>query len=446
MVELELVPRRPALLADHDNALEVLLLAKAPPAPESQRARSPLNLALVLDRSGSMEGRPLTEAKRCAAMIIDALGAGDRASLVVYDTVVNVLVAPRPVDDQEVFRRALAEVGSRGSTDLHAGWLTGAEQAAGGQSAQVLSRVLLLSDGQANRGITAIPAISRQCAQMAEAGVTTSTYGLGEGFNEELMTAMARAGQGNAYYGQTADDLADPFREELDLMSALCARGLRLSLAPAAGVRVEVLNQYRTEDGGRVLLPDLAYGGEAWALLSLTVPNAVLEAGGSGDLHLLTASLAYTTLDGERRHAEPVHLRLPRQPAAVFAAIAQNERVAQRAQELQAAHLQEMGREAALAGDWRRVQELLAQLRQLAASNPWLAESVKKLEEYARRQETQNFSKESRYRSDKMRKRLTSGDEGSGWSQDVELGKPSYLRRKSEEGKTFDKPDDSTPQ
>jgi Ca-activated chloride channel family protein len=448
MIELELAPRRAALLEGHDNTLEVLLLAKAPQAPGTQRVRSPLNLAIVIDRSGSMSGHPLAEAKRCAQMIIDGLQASDRASLLVYDTVVEVLVPPRPVEDREVFRRALAEVDSRGSTDLHAGWLTGAEQAGRGLGQDVLSRVLLLSDGCANHGITEVAAIARQCGEMAEAGVSTSTYGLGGSFNEELMTAMARAGQGNAYYGQTADDLADPFREELDLLSALCARGLRLSLAPAPGVRVEVQNRYRTDAGGRVLLPDLAYGAEAWALLRLTVPQAVLEGGGPGDIHLLTTSLTYTDLAGDIGHAEPVHLRLPRHPAPVFAAIAENSRVARRADELRAADLQEQGRQAALNGDWDRVQALLSQLRVLSESNPWLAESIRKLAEYAQRRETERFSKESHYGSDKMRGRLTSSDEGAGWSEEVEQRKASYLRRKLEQGKRFDKPDegpDGTP-
>ena len=282
MIDLEFVPHRAALLAGQDNTLDVVLRAKAPAAPNTQRERLPLNLAIVIDRSGSMSGRPLAEAKRCAAMIVDGLSAKDHASVVVYDNVVDVLVASRPVDDKEVFRRAIAAVDSRGKTASHDGWLTGAEQAAAKQNGQVLSRVLLLSDGCANKGLCDTPAIARQCAEMADAGVGTSTYGLGQDFNEELMTAMARAGQGNAYYGQTAEDLMDPFREEFDLMSALCARRLRLALAPAAGVRVEVVNQYRTDAEGRTMLPDLAYGGEAWAVLRLTVPRSVVETGGRG--------------------------------------------------------------------------------------------------------------------------------------------------------------------
>jgi Ca-activated chloride channel family protein len=279
---------------------------------------------------------------------------------------------------------------------------------------------------------------------MAEAGVGTSTYGLGEGFNEELMTEMARSGQGNAYYGKTADDLVDPFREELDLLSAMCARGLRLTLAPAQGVGVQVVNMYPTDGDGRVLLPDLAYASEAWALLRLTVPCGVLDSGGPGEIHLLTVGLAYSGLTGERGHAEPVHLRLRAEPAAVFGAIAADELVTRRATELAAAQLQERGREAARLGDWRRVEQLLAELRTLAAGNLWLAASVEKLEEYARRHEQESFSKETLYTSRRLQRRLTSADESAGWSEADESGKALYLRRKLEQGKRLDAPDQDT--
>jgi Ca-activated chloride channel family protein len=441
MIELELVPHRAALLVGHDNTLDVLLRAKAPPAPETRRGRSPLNLAIVVDRSSSMAGRPLAEAKRCAAMIIDGLSAKDRASVVVYDHVVDVLVASRPVDDKGPFHTALGTVVSRGSTALHAGWLTGAEEAAGAQLDQTLSRVLLLSDGCANQGLCETSAIAKHCAEMADVGVGTSTYGLGEHFNEELMTAMARAGLGNAYYGLTAEDLMDPFREEFDLMTALSARHLRLSLAPAEGVRIEVVNQYRTDAEGRTMLPDLADGGEAWAVLRVTVPRSLVDTGGAGDVHLLTASLAYTGLDGRPGQSQPVHLRLPRVPAAAFAAIAVNELVARRAAELRAAALQEEGRQAAQMGDWGRVQGLLRELRALAEGNAWLSASVEQLEAYARHRETQRFSKEAYYKAAKMRSRLATPDEGSEWYRGDELAKPSYLRRKLEQGKRLDDPD-----
>jgi Ca-activated chloride channel family protein len=236
----------------------------------------------------------------------------------------------------------------------------------------------------------------------------------------------------------------DPFREEFDLMAALCARGLRLALAPAAGVRVEVVNRYATDAEGRSMLPDLAYGSEAWALLRLTVPRAVVEteAGTGGDIHLLTAHLAYGDLDGRQHRSEPVHLRLPRLPAAAFSAVAANAMVASRASELEAAQLQEAGRVAAQRGDWSEVERLLGELRALATDNPWLKGTVAELERYAKQRETQAYSKEAHYTAQKMRSRLAAREESPLWSLSEEAAKPSFLRRKAEQGKRLDAPKD----
>jgi hypothetical protein len=92
-------------------------------------------------------------------------------------------------------------------------------------------------------------------------------------------------------------------------------------------------------------------------------------------------------------------------------------------------------------GDWGRVEELLRELRALAEGNAWLTASVAQLEAYARRRETQRFSKEAYYKAAKMRSRLAASDEGAEWSQGEELAKRSYLRRKLEQGKRLDDPD-----
>lgn len=442
IITLQIAPHRPAVLSGHDSCVDVLVRFVAPERPPAKaHVRAPVNLALVIDRSGSMSGAPLEEAKRCVRMIIDRLGPDDRASLVVYDNGVDVLVPSQAVRDKATFHAAIRGITTGGMTALHAGWAKGAEQAALGlDRGRMLSRVLILSDGQANEGLTDPGQIGAQCAEMAAAGVSTSTYGLGNGFNEDLMGAMARQGRGNAYYGDTADDLLEPFQQEFDLLSSLCARQLRLHLAAADGVTYEVLNRYPTEPAGRVRLPDVAYGGEAWAMIRLTVPRSVRPAAGEM-LHLLTASVDYETLDGERRVAGPSHLRLPALPVGAFEAVAKDGAIGARLAELRAANLQDDARTAARSGNWPRVDQIISELRVEAEESPWLLESLREVEALAVRRETQRLSKELFFKSRMMRERLAEANEASEFDISFEMAKPSYLRRKPLAGKRMLRPD-----
>ena len=431
--------RRPALLAGHDNELDVLVRVQAPDAPADLPKRNPLHLALVIDRSGSMSGQPLDEAKRCAEFVLDGLQATDRLSLVVYDNQVQTLVPTMLLHDKEFARRAIRDIDSGGSTDLHGGWFQGTETLAPHTKENITSRVILLSDGCANHGLLDHDRIYAQCAEFARAGVSTSTYGLGHGFNEELMIGMARHGQGSSYYGQTADDLMDPFREEFELLNALCARRLRLEIAPAAGVKAKMLNDYVAEGDNAWLLPNLAFGGEAWAVIRLRVPSPAA----SGDaeaaaLALCSFSLRYTTLDGEPRAIQPISLALPALPASVFGAIAEDELVARRADELEAAYLQTKARAAARRGDWAGVARSLKRAERIAENNPWVAESIKELRELAARKDEVMFAKESAFSARVMSTRLAARDElGSAYDAPASA---AYLRRKGSQGKAERKP------
>jgi Ca-activated chloride channel homolog len=429
---LVLTPRRPALLSGHDNQLDILVRLQAPAQNNSAIERSPLNLAIVLDRSGSMSGEPLEEAKRCASFVINLLGSRDRASIVVYDDAVSVLVPSTQVTDKERFFSAIRQIDVGGTTNLHGGWLKGAEQISPYLTADTVSRVILLSDGNANRGVTDLDAITHQCSELAEAGVTTSCYGLGRSFNEELMIQMARAGQGNSYYGTTAEDLMDPFHEEFDLLSALFAKRIRLSISPAQGMSMNVLNRLTQHPSGSYILPDLAYEGEAWAVVRLNVPSPLAGTNdGISKTRLIKISATFQDLDGVLHEVGSESLDLASLGTSAWNAITENELVVRRVSELEAANIQDQAQIAARRNDWQEVRRLLAEARENAKDNEWLAQVANKLGILADQEDQIMFSKESSFSSNRMRTRLSARDEENTISDSA----PSFLRRKLEQGK-----------
>lgn len=440
MIDLSFKPLSNGLRAGEASTLDVMIrISPVAVANEPAPRRPPLNLALVIDRSGSMKGRPLREAKRCADMVIDRLSPSDRLAIVAYDDQVDVVLPSTPVEDRSTFKRAIASIDNGGTTNLHGGWHAGATEVATALQSSGIARVLLLSDGQANSGEARVDVIARHCAELAAADVSTSTYGLGESFNEDLMTAMAKSGQGQAHYGRSAEDLIDPFQQEFDLLSALVARKLRLEVTPESGVRFRLLNLFARDPGtGAHMLPDLAAGGELWAIVRLDI-DAGVGRGRSGPVRLISANLTYTDRDNRRGAAAPAVLHLEPLSPAAYAALEADTTVRDRIAELEVARLADEAREAARQGDWERVEELTRQMRETALGNAWVEESVQSLQALARSRNREGFSKEALYKGTRMRTRMASREEFSGsWSLEEESAKASYLRRKSEEGRRFD--------
>ena len=241
------------------------------------------------------------------------------------------------------------------------------------------------------------------------------------------MIGMARSGAGSSYYGETAADLMDPFREEFDLLNALCARRLRLEIEPAPGVQLRLLNEYESAGDHAWWLPDLAYGGEAWALARCKVRRSGID----GRAALAKIALRYTGMDGEPRAIQPLDFTLPALPAAAFGTIAEDELVRRRAGELEAAEIQQRARLAAANGDWDRVTLLLRKAQQLGADNPWVAAVVGELQQLASGKDEVLFAKASAYSARRMQTRLAEVHESAA----VGDARAAYLRRKSKQGK-----------
>ena len=194
-------------------------------------------------------------------MIIERLRKNDTISVVAYDDDVELVVPSTKCINKHNIINALNNIHLGGMTNLHGGWLLGAEQVALTKSNTSINRVLLLSDGNANAGLTNAEDIIRQCSKLSESGITTSTYGLGNNFNEELMVNIANSGLGQSYYGQTCQDLEDPFNEEFQTLINTVATDIKLKHEYPNFINVQIMNNYqRTSD--EIRLPDLAEGGE----------------------------------------------------------------------------------------------------------------------------------------------------------------------------------------
>jgi len=230
----------------------ITVSAEATPATAQAPAKG-VNLALVLDRSGSMgSASRMPMAKEAAKGIIMQLKSDDRISLVTFDDHVTVLAANCPGTDHATLCRLIDGVETGACTDLHSGWLKGAHEVAENFGEGCINRVILLSDGQANRGETRESEIIRQVSELGATGVSTTTVGVGHGFNEDLLQAMAEAGDGNYHYADVAADLPEQFRNELYEHRLVVGTQVRIFFRPAAGVLIQppLNNLPAAEDGG----------------------------------------------------------------------------------------------------------------------------------------------------------------------------------------------------
>lgn len=427
-------PICPGLAEGAPFLLDLLIRVQAPEAPKDL-PRPRLNLSLVLDRSGSMSGTPLEEAKRCAAEVILRMGSEDRVSVVAYDNRVNVVVPAQAVTHPEFMLDAVSRLRPGGNTDISAGLLAGIKELQSGVGAGVLSRMLLLSDGQANAGIVEPAALAAMAGKALEQGISTSTYGLGDEFEEDLMTRLAQGGGGRPYYGDTAEDLLEPFMEEFDFLRNACAQRLHLRIQASQGLKLTLRNGYQQVQQNTWVLPDLAYHAEAWAMFHLEGDAATLAAlTVNGQVSLLEVALAWIDLNGQETELPITRFALPVVSAEEAKALPLNPMVKERLGELEAARIEAEIHEASLKGDMERVKLLLDLLHTLGKDNPWILGKAQTLKSLLDEGEDSKFRKETRYMQS-----CSNGGLRASEAMDS-LHEPSYLRIRDRFGKREPKP------
>lgn len=231
-------------------------------APEARQgsASTPLNLALVIDRSGSMASGKLEQAKAAVSQILELMRPADSATIVDYDDQVTVTAESSSITAaaRTEMMHAVNRLHPRGSTDLGGGWLQGCECVARHQAAGKVNRTLLLTDGLANQGITDPLELSEHASALFERGIATSTFGIGEQFNEHLLEAMANHGGGNYYYISSSERIPELLMEEFRDLAAVTLKGVVLEVKFPADVAVELFGDWRMEKQENKLIVHLS--------------------------------------------------------------------------------------------------------------------------------------------------------------------------------------------
>jgi Ca-activated chloride channel family protein len=306
-------PLRPAVAADGATTLDLLIQISAPSLPPelSTRSRPPLNLALVIDRSGSMAGSKLSYARKAARFLAGELTERDRLAIVTFDNEVNVLVPSQPVRDPLTFISAINTIDAGGCTALFDGWLAGSIQVAQQLDLTALNRVLLLSDGQANEGLTDAGAIAGKVEGLTQRGISTSAFGLGSGFDEDLMGAIAAAGDGTLAQIESPKQLADLYASELQRLASTIGRKVSLGIRAKHGAElVDVLNDLPQTVGGNFQLPNLRHGQELNVGVRLQLPAWAAKQ------EIASVRLAWDSPSQQCRQSLVEPLTLPVQPQA----------------------------------------------------------------------------------------------------------------------------------
>ncbi|MBM3475777.1 MAG: VWA domain-containing protein [Armatimonadetes bacterium] len=284
--------------------------------------RLPLNVALAIDRSDSMSGESkLENVKAAACEMIDELEAFDTLALVDFSSSAKVSAPSAAVTDKERLKGAVRKLRPGGMTNLGGALQASADEVCKSSTGQQVSRVLLLTDGEATTGERNPKKLTKAAQTLWGAGISLTTLGVGHGYEEKLLAEMARVGGGNHYYISSKDDCDRIFREELASLTGVVAKEAALTVRTPEDVPSRVVNEGYTPEAGagwvRIRLDDIEREGATEVVFELRTP-----ARPPGPSLLATVDLTY--LDpgtGPRTQSEDVWITFTGLPAEVRSGI-----------------------------------------------------------------------------------------------------------------------------
>lgn len=243
--------------------------------PARRELRPPVNLALVIDRSGSMSGAKIAKAREAALEAVRRLSPNDLVSLVAFDSRVETLVHAQRVGNGRRLEEAICQIEANGNTALYGGvTAAAAEVRKHSEDGRYFNRIILLSDGLANVGPSSPDELGRLGTSFMKEGISVTTVGLGLGFNEDLMTRLAQRSDGNTYFVENSGDLPGIFAAELGDVLNVIARRVVIEIEFPVGVRpIGFVGREGTIRGQRAELTlSQIYGGqEKFALVEVEV-------------------------------------------------------------------------------------------------------------------------------------------------------------------------------
>ena len=217
--------------------LNLTLQAAELPATDDWGVRN-VDMVIVLDRSGSMKGRKIEDARRAVLELLSSLSAEDRFALITYSDGVHIASGLSKVTDANRVRMvsAVNAIRAGGGTNLGAGLQAGIGILISQNHPTNAAKVILISDGLANKGLTDVEALSDIAAVAVEKEFAVSTVGLGIDFNEHLMTAIADRGTGSYYYLENPAAFADVFQKEFYNTQSAAVTGVKIQLPLNSGI------------------------------------------------------------------------------------------------------------------------------------------------------------------------------------------------------------------
>ena len=273
-VRLDAAMATPLVLENTHENIYLRVALTGQPLPDTVK-RAPVNITIVLDRSGSMQGQKIEAAKRAAKLAIDRLRSDDIISVVAYESTVEVLVPATRATDTEAIYDAIDAITANGSTALFAGVSKAAGEVRKFHSRDRVNRIILLSDGLANVGPSSPGELADLGASLGKEGICVTTLGLGLDYNEDLMTRLAMKSDGNHMFVENTKDLDRAYAMEFGDALSVVAQDVNIEITCAENVRpVRVLGREASIDGQKVrtFINQLGDGQTKYVLLEIEPP------------------------------------------------------------------------------------------------------------------------------------------------------------------------------